>query len=123
MGCVQGRSEDCVFCQLAARPQEFLYEDEWLFIVEDKYPSGQFHLLVIPKVHYRNYRAAPAEYLQHSYEVVRSIIPLADLRMGYHRYYSIPHLHLHCLVPPYTSAFNWLKSQAPFFIEVNNVSS
>jgi len=123
MGCIQGSAQACVFCELASRPQEFLYEDEWLFIVEDKFPSGQFHLLVIPKVHYRDIRAAPAEYLQHSLEVVRSIVPLANLRLGYHRFYSIPHLHLHCLTPPYTGAFNWLKFQAPFFIEADNAPS
>ena len=120
MGCLPDRETACVFCELAAHHEKFLYEDELLFVVEDKFPAGQMHLLVIPKVHYWNYRVAPQEYLDHSYAVIRSLLPDVPFRLGYHRFYSIPHLHLHCLLPPYTSWFNWLKSQSPFFIPITS---
>lgn len=88
--------------------------------MEDKYPSAQLHFLVIPKVHYENYRVAPDSYLHHSLAVARLCFDYPDIRFGYHRWYSVPHLHLHCVVPPYTSCFGRVKFMRPFFLPIAN---
>lgn len=45
--------ENCIFCKIASGeiPSEKLYENEYLFIINDIQPKAPVHMLIIPKVH------------------------------------------------------------------------
>lgn len=44
---------DCIFCKIIAGeiPSALLYEDEDCKVILDRFPSGEGHALVLPKVH------------------------------------------------------------------------
>ena len=46
-------ASDCIFCRIGRHeaPAEFLYEDDLLFIIRDRFPKAPVHLLVIPRKH------------------------------------------------------------------------
>lgn len=48
--------ENCIFCQIANKeiPSEFLYENEYIFVIKDINPLAPTHLLVITKQHFTN---------------------------------------------------------------------
>lgn len=56
---------NCIFCEIAAgkAPLEILYEDENVLSFLDIKPLNIGHALVIPKKHYENYLAVPADEL------------------------------------------------------------
>ncbi|MFH2056700.1 MAG: HIT domain-containing protein [bacterium] len=53
----------CVFCKIIAReePAKVFYEDDEVIVFHDHRPSAPVHLLICPKEHYDNFRAAPPE--------------------------------------------------------------
>ncbi|KAF0986625.1 hypothetical protein HZS_5259 [Henneguya salminicola] len=51
--------DGCIFCEIYEQlkhtnPEKILKHDEDIFIISDKYPSAQNHILVIPKNHIEN---------------------------------------------------------------------
>jgi len=54
---------DCVFCNIIAgkEPAEIIYEDENVISFLDIRPINFGHALVIPKEHYENFLAVPAD--------------------------------------------------------------
>ena len=48
--------KDCIFCKIANKeiPSEFLYENDYLFVIKDINPKAPIHLLVITKEHAAN---------------------------------------------------------------------
>lgn len=48
--------KDCIFCKIANKeiPSEFLYENDYLFVIRDINPKAPIHLLVITKEHVAN---------------------------------------------------------------------
>ncbi len=49
--------DNCIFCKIAAGEMgtEFLYEDEHVVAFKDIHPQKPIHLLVIPKVHVKEF--------------------------------------------------------------------
>lgn len=45
------KETDCIFCELAALPDEIEIENEFFYGKFDKYPVAEGHLLIIPKRH------------------------------------------------------------------------
>lgn len=64
--------KDCIFCQLDNR-ENLIYEDEMVYVVHDKYPITEGHLLVIPKKHYENIMEMPDEELCDLIKVVKKM--------------------------------------------------
>ena len=44
---------DCLFCKIISGviPSVFLYEDEQIVVIPDKFPKAQVHLLMLPRLH------------------------------------------------------------------------
>ena len=57
--------KDCIFCKIANKeiPSEFLYENDYLFVIRDINPKAPIHLLVITKEHVANLNATEDEKL------------------------------------------------------------
>jgi diadenosine tetraphosphate (Ap4A) HIT family hydrolase len=101
----------CVFCDLYAKRDRLLYENELVFAIADHYPVSQGHTLVIPKRHFVTYfEATPQEYAAMG-EALRTM--KADLDEKYHpdgynigvnngefAGQTVMHLHVH-LIPRY----------------------
>ncbi|MEM0150080.1 MAG: HIT family protein [Candidatus Micrarchaeaceae archaeon] len=51
--------EECIFCKLLEENSKILYKDSTCFVVLDKYPIEEGHLLVISNKHYENMLDAP----------------------------------------------------------------
>lgn len=117
----------CKFCRIIKNEKEkLLYEDEEVVLLTDVKPRAFIHLQAIPKIHIKNCDCLNKEHidlLQHMQKVVWDYfflnyphLQLEKLmyifnhkffffRLGFHKppFYSIAHLHMHCLFPPFQS--------------------
>ena len=64
---------DCIFCQLDKHRKHVIYEDEWIYVIHDKYPVVEGHLLVIPKKHYENITEMPDNELADLIKIVKKM--------------------------------------------------
>ncbi|KAI5171249.1 histidine triad (HIT) family protein, partial [Pancytospora epiphaga] len=51
----------CLFCQLQSNKENIIYEDESLYVILDRFPLSNRHLLVIPKNHYEFFHLCPED--------------------------------------------------------------
>jgi histidine triad (HIT) family protein len=44
---------NCLFCKIISQeiPADFIYEDELVVVIKDKFPKADVHLLVLPREH------------------------------------------------------------------------
>ena len=111
-------NKPCIFCNYKeSEINRILYEDEHIIIINDISPVAQVHLLCIPKRHIKNKNYLTKndlELLNHMYVKAREYIILNYKQylmnninpiFGFHKppFYSITHLHMHCIIPPYTN--------------------
>ena len=95
--------DDCVFCQRGAIARYILKETQNFRLVVDHAPLVEGHILIIPKLHYACYGAAPAE-LDTELFALR-----AEVQRFFEQYYhaavfwehgvfhqTVFHAHLHC---------------------------
>jgi len=97
---------DCIFCKLATHqiPIEAVYEDDLCLIFADMNPQAPTHLLAIPRQHFANAAAAPAELLGHLMAAASSLASKA-LPQGFRLVVNtgddggqtVHHLHVHIL--------------------------
>ena len=110
-------NKDCVFCRIGETSNDrILYEDDKIIIFKDRSPVSVVHLQCIPKRHIKNKNELTKddlELLNHMYVTARDFIVrnyqqyLYQQRpiFGFHKppFYSVNHLHMHCIIPPYTN--------------------
>ncbi len=102
--------QDCIFCRISRHqaPAEFIYEDETVFVIKDRFPKAPVHLLVIPRKHISRIDALSAEdndLVVHLFEVVRLIAVRYHLEEGYRLIINsgsgagqtVGHLHVHII--------------------------
>ncbi|OMJ65923.1 hypothetical protein SteCoe_37418 [Stentor coeruleus] len=120
-GTIASIPELCIFCKIITEKEGLIYEDEDVYVLNDKFPVSQVHLLVIPKRHIKNsyhLRNTDKDLVQKMIEVGSKIardMNLENYRLGFHRalVISVPHLHMHVISLPFTSIikqkllFNW----------------
>ena len=97
---------DCLFCKIAAGviSVKFVYEDDRALAFADINPQAPVHLLIIPREHFADVTAVPAELLGHLLHVAAGLgkqqLP------GGHRILAntgpdggqtVQHVHLHLL--------------------------
>ncbi len=63
----------CIFCDINKHKENLIYEDEIVYVIHDKYPVVEGHLLVIPKKHYENIMEMPDEELCDLIKVVKKM--------------------------------------------------
>ncbi|KAK8803265.1 hypothetical protein WA158_000959 [Blastocystis sp. Blastoise] len=122
--------KSCIFCDINDRksPQSktIIYEDEFVYVMPDKYPHALGHFLVIPKVHIIDVHVLGVndiDLLKHMMKVGEQIMEsqgeqYKGIKYGFHvrPFHSIKHLHLHCLGLPYHSCFDNIIYHSPFFM-------
>ena len=62
--------KECVFCNYH---DDMIYEDDSVYVVHDKYPITEGHILVIPKKHYENITEMPDDELCDLIKVVKKM--------------------------------------------------
>ncbi len=67
--------EDCIFCQIIAGQAESskVYEDDICLAFMDIQPVNPGHLLVVPKVHFKDLYDLPADIGSHLFQVAQRI--------------------------------------------------
>ena len=111
-------NRQCVFCIIKETDiNRVVYEDDQIIIFKDRSPVAEVHLLCIPKRHIKNKNYLTKndlDLLNHMYITSREFIVLnykehlmnnINPIFGFHKppFYSIKHLHMHCIIPPYTN--------------------
>ena len=110
MNCETTNREDCLFCRIGRHQAaaEFVYEDDTVFVINDRFPKAPVHLLVIPRQHIDridSLGADDAELVLHLLEVVQLMARRLQLQDGYRVIVNsgarggqtIQHLHIHIL--------------------------
>lgn len=104
------QDRECIFCKIGRHEAtaEFVYEDESVFVIKDRFPKAPVHLLVIPRKHIERIDALTADdnaLIVHLFEVVRLIAARNHLEAGYRVIInsgaeagqSVQHLHIHVI--------------------------
>jgi histidine triad (HIT) family protein len=104
------RERDCIFCRIGRReaPAEFVYEDETVFVIKDRFPKAPVHLLVIPRKHISRIDALTTDdngLVVHLFEVIRLVAAECHLEAGYRVIINsgteagqtVSHLHVHII--------------------------
>lgn len=110
MNCETANREDCLFCRIGRHQAvaEYVYEDDTVFVINDRFPKAPVHLLVIPRQHIDridSLGADDAELVLHLLEVVQLMARRLQLQEGYRIVINsgarggqtIQHLHVHIL--------------------------
>lgn len=96
--------DSCVFCNIIAGtiPSQKLYEDEEVIVIPDISPQAPTHLLVIPKLHVKEFIDVSPSLLSKIMNVAKSIIK--EKKIESYRLINngknvavIDHFHLHIL--------------------------
>ncbi|XP_074590872.1 bifunctional adenosine 5'-phosphosulfate phosphorylase/adenylylsulfatase HINT4-like isoform X1 [Curcuma longa] len=127
----------CLFCQISrgSTSTDLLFSDEMVVAFRDIRPAAFRHYLVIPVKHIPTvkhlYRSAEDHQLvNHMLNVGKILLerdaPQSNYRFGFHQppFYSVDHLHLHCLALPFIPSWKRMKysSAGPFgFLEVDKL--
>lgn len=103
-------TSDCIFCRIGRHeaPAEFLYEDDHLFVIRDRFPKAPVHLLVIPRKHIACIDALTEgddDLVAHIFEVIRFVAARYRLESGYRVIINsgpgagqtVSHLHVHLI--------------------------
>ena len=110
-------NKQCPFCSIVQTDKErVVYEDDKIVIFNDRSPVSKIHLQCIPKRHIKNINELTKndrDLLNHMYITAKDFIERNYKQYllennpiyGFHKppFYSIPHLHMHCIIPPYTN--------------------
>ncbi|HVC57853.1 MAG TPA: HIT family protein [Candidatus Acidoferrales bacterium] len=65
---------DCIFCKIGASESgNFIYKDESVFVVPDKFPSSKGHVLVITREHIPDILSAPDDLVKSAFTIAREI--------------------------------------------------
>jgi diadenosine tetraphosphate (Ap4A) HIT family hydrolase len=125
-------NQQCLFCGIIEENnnEKIIYQDEDIVIINDIKPAAKVHLLAIPKKHIKNInyvtnkelhllkhlRDKSLEYLTSEYGAN------VEIKIGFHKppFVMIPHLHMHCLVPPFNSVLGKHILFNTFFTDANS---
>jgi diadenosine tetraphosphate (Ap4A) HIT family hydrolase len=112
----------CLFCDARVLQRHIrLRETDELVAIADHKPKAAHHFLVLPRRHIENSDALMPDdiplvraMLSMGRELVREAAGQGGLEhaiFGFHRspFTSVEHLHLHCLVPPFTPSYQALR--------------
>jgi histidine triad (HIT) family protein len=100
----------CVFCAISAHvsPAEFVYEDDTVIVIRDRFPKAPVHILAIPRKHIASLQELTGEdavLLAHLVEVIQLVTKQLGVDNGYRVIINIgedggqtvTHLHVHVI--------------------------
>ncbi|MFB6097214.1 MAG: HIT family protein [Haloferacaceae archaeon] len=103
-------SEDCIFCRIVDGdiPARVVYEDDDVLAFLDANPLAPGHTLVIPKRHYEDLEATPAEDGEMTFAALHHLLPIVKAAVdadgatvgindGEAAGQEVPHLHAHII--------------------------
>lgn len=106
---------DCIFCRIVKKeiPAKVVLEDEDIISFEDIHPSADIHILIVPKIHIKNFKELEEKHkdiLLKVYVTATKLVGQFNLENDFYRVVvnggkaqEIPHLHFHFL------GGNWKK--------------
>jgi len=107
---IDAKEQGCAFCRISRHeaPAEYVYEDQTVFVIKDRFPKAPIHLLVIPRKHIARIDALGTEnnrLVVHLFEVIRLIAVKYHLESGYRVIINsgaeggqtVSHLHVHLI--------------------------
>ena len=100
-----------IFCKIINReiPSKVIYEDELVMVIMDVNPRSPGHVLIIPKIHYKDLFDIDSNTLNHIMEVSKKIGELLTKKLGCDGItlennigiaQEVKHFHLH-MIPKY----------------------
>ena len=74
---------DCIFCKIIRGeiPDYIIYEDDIASVFLDINPTTNGDSLVVPKIHYKDFRDVPDETLIHMNNIIKKLYPLYQERL------------------------------------------
>ena len=111
----------------------FIYSDDRVIVIKDKYPKAKYHFLVLPKQRILGLQCVDIshlELLQHMQHVGENIVNMANkelkFRLGFHTVASMNQLHLHVISEDFNSPCvktkkHWNSFTTPFFLHSSRV--
>ncbi|MCM2271600.1 MAG: HIT family protein [candidate division Zixibacteria bacterium] len=106
----------CVFCRIISReiPARIFLENDQVIVIADHRPKDAVHLLLFPKVEYRNFQQTPPEVLDLLNQTVKLVVErlgIADhyrlvINNGYGQ--EVDHIHYHLLSNRGADKLVWL---------------
>ena len=127
-------NKQCPFCRIEeTNKNRIVYEDDQIIIFNDRSPVSVIHLQCIPRRHIKNINELTkndVDLLNYMYIKARDFVinnyqqylyqnkPI----FGFHNppFYTVPHLHMHCIIPPYTNCIMKVFNKC-ILKEFNNV--
>lgn len=74
---------DCIFCNVRDTAKEsFIYEDEDVFVVPDRFPSAKGHVLVITKDHVANMLESDDATIGKAFAIAKKVAIMQRERLG-----------------------------------------
>ncbi|CAI2381784.1 unnamed protein product [Moneuplotes crassus] len=134
-GEIASLATECPFCYIYKTQKErIIYQDEKVFVIQDRTPGARIHYLVNPLRHIKNVnhlKSSDSELISHMESVGKLLIEKENLdkksrrKLGFHKASntSIPHLHMHILAGKYSSLLCYIKYNWPFFTTPKEVIS
>lgn len=98
---------DCIFCKIANGeiPSTKIYENDYVFAINDLHPKAPKHVLLIPKVHVENFAEMKDEKLaMELYRAIHEVIKQENMinfklhiNNGKGAGQEVMHLHIHIM--------------------------
>ena len=100
-----------MFCNFISEDTNSVYQDEQIYMFEDKFKKAEFHYLIIPKVHMRDSNHILTyehmNLVEHMIQQAKTYVhetlkrdPNSEMQLHFHKpmFTSVKHLHMHVLV-------------------------
>lgn len=92
--------------------ERVIYKDDEIVVFPDRAPRAATHLLVVPRHQYirgvEMLQQKDIPLLQHMRRIGQQLSSSPACYTGFHQWplRSVDHLHLHCIVPPFTRRYH-----------------
>jgi histidine triad (HIT) family protein len=103
---------ECLFCIIKNDASRHLYSDDSCYVILDKYPAADGHLLIVSKEHHKNMMDAPDYLVAHMFIIAKKYFKIVWERLdpvggsvitntgpGH-----VDHFHVH-IIPRYENAY------------------
>ncbi|EOB11886.1 Hit family protein 1 [Nosema bombycis CQ1] len=102
---------NCIFCKLIKDNPNIIYESLQTVVLLDRFPLGNGHLLVIPKIHCEVFDECPLEYIYECMDTIKTLVKINNLKsynllQNNRHLQSVKHVHFH-IIPDKNLKIDW----------------